>query len=149
MAASPSQALPPAVADRLGFLFAKAHQEMLALARLLPDPDQHGLTGKHFGCLSVIASEGPLSQQALGERLRVDRTTIVAVVDDLEAAGFVERRRNPEDRRAYALHATPKGKAWLERVAPRVLAAERELLTPLSAAERRQLVSLLQRILTR
>jgi DNA-binding MarR family transcriptional regulator len=36
----------------------------------------------------------------------VDRTTVVGVVDDLEDAGFVERRRNPEDRRGYALEAT-------------------------------------------
>jgi DNA-binding MarR family transcriptional regulator len=141
--------LPPAVAKRLGFLLGRAHQEMLARARLLPDADRHGLTGKHFGCLKVIAAEGPLSQQALGERICIDRTTIVSVVDDLEAAGFLERRRDPDDRRAYALHVTRKGKTWLERMTPQVLAAERELLAPLSADERRQLVALLQRILDR
>ena len=42
-------------------------------------PGQLGI--KHFGCLTVIADEGPLSQQHLSARIRVDRTTIVAVVD--------------------------------------------------------------------
>ena len=68
------------------------------------------LTIKHFGCLTVIADEGRLSQSGLCTRMRVDRTTMVAIVDDLEAAGFVERQRNPVDRRAYALDGDGRGR---------------------------------------
>ena len=138
--------LPPAVADRLGFLTGRLHQTLLRMGReagVLEDP----LTGKHLGLLSVIIDEGPLSQQALGQRVGVDRTTVVAVVDDLEAAGFVQRRRNPEDRRAYALEATSAGRSWQAKARNAVIEAEREILAPLSPAERRQLVELLQRVL--
>ena len=51
--------------------------------------------------------------------MRVDRTTMVAIVDELEAAGFVDRQRNPEDRRAYALEATDAGRAGSRRSAAR------------------------------
>jgi DNA-binding MarR family transcriptional regulator len=138
--------LPPAIAERMGFLTGRVHQQILRLVRQT-DAFDEPLTGKHFGCLSVIIEEGPLSQQELGQRICVDRTTVVAVVDDLEQAGFVHRKRNPDDRRAYALEATEKGRAWAVRARKAVLEAERELLAPLSAAERKQLVSLMQRLL--
>jgi DNA-binding MarR family transcriptional regulator len=140
--------LPPAIAERMGFLTGRIHQQMLRLVRQT-DAFDEPLTGKHFGSLSVIIDEGPLSQHELGQRICVDRTTVVAVVDDLERAGFVHRRRNPEDRRAYALEATDAGRAWAVEARKAVLEAERELLAPLSAAERKQLIGLMQRLLLR
>jgi DNA-binding MarR family transcriptional regulator len=95
----------------------------------------------------MIAEEGPLSQQGLGERMAVDRTTIVAIVDRLEDAGYVERRRNPDDRRAYALEITPAGRKWLEQARRAMYEAEQKFLEPLSQAERRQLTGMLQRLL--
>ena len=137
--------LPPALAERFGFLLGKSHLRLAAAAeRALDEP---GLTMKHFGSLTVIATEGPLSQQRLSERIGLDRTTIVAIVDDLERAGYVERRRDPNDRRAYALEATPAGERWRQRVGKAVLEAEAEFLAPLRAGERRTLVALLQKLL--
>ena len=138
--------LPPAVAERLGFLFAQLH---LGLLRMAADSGafEGPLTGKHFGCLTVLIDEGPLSQQELGGRMRVDRSTIVSIVDDLEAGGLVERGRNPNDRRAYALAATVAGRAWQRKTEKRIRELEDELLAPLSAGERRELVSLMQRVL--
>jgi DNA-binding MarR family transcriptional regulator len=49
------------------------------------------------------SERGSLSQQAIGERLRIDRTTMVALIDDLERGGYVKRERNPHDRRAYVI----------------------------------------------
>lgn len=72
----------------------------------------------------MILSEGPLSQQALGQRMGVDRSTIVTLVDDLEAAGLVERRRNPADRRAYALQATAAGRRWQARAEKAIIEIE-------------------------
>ena len=140
--------LPPAVADRMGFLTGRIHQQILRLVRAT-DVFDEPLTGKHFGCLSVIIDEGPLSQHELGQRMCVDRTTVVGIVDDLENAGFVHRKRNPEDRRAYALEATEIGRAWAVKARKAVLEAERELLAPLNDVERRRLVSLMQRLLLR
>jgi len=128
-----------------GFLLAKAHALFHERANAVIDSDR--LTIKHFGCLTVIADEGPVSQQVLSARMRVDRTTMVAIVDDLEGAGLVERERNPEDRRAYALEATQAGRAWIEDKRGALMAAQEELLSVLDAGERRALVDSLQRLL--
>ena len=137
--------LPPALAERVGFLLGKTHTRIAAAAaESLGEP---GFTMKHFGCLTVIATEGPLSQQRLSERIGLDRTTIVAIVDDLERAGYVERRRDPEDRRAYALEITRSGRTWRDQVGRALLEAEAEFLAPLTERERQTLVRLLQKLL--
>jgi DNA-binding MarR family transcriptional regulator len=138
--------LPPAVAERIGFLTGRLNQ---TVQRMVREQGMFGdeLSGRHFGCLTVIIDEGPLSQQELGDRMRIDRTTIVSVVDELEQANLVERRRNPSDRRAYALEATAAGRQWQGSARKAVLDAERELLAPLSAPERKKLISLMQRVL--
>jgi DNA-binding MarR family transcriptional regulator len=142
--------LPPAVRERIGFLLARTHMTLLGmLTDQIKLGAAAGATGRAFGCLSVIADEGPLSQQALGRRLDVDRTSIVMIVDVLEAEGLVERERNPSDRRAYALRITPAGRKWLQRATRAVLEVEREFLAPLSPPERKQLIDLLQRLLVR
>jgi DNA-binding MarR family transcriptional regulator len=139
------EALSPALAERLGFLLGQAKAILHQAAEpALPA----GFTGKHVGCLSVIATEGPLSQQRLGERAAMDRTTVVAIVDALEEAGYVVRRRDPSDRRAYALEITDPGREWLEDARAIIVGVEDDFLAPLTAAERRTLVELLQRLLT-
>jgi DNA-binding MarR family transcriptional regulator len=139
------EALSPALAERLGFLLGQTKAILHQAAEpALPA----GFTGKHVGCLSVIATEGPLSQQRLGERAAMDRTTVVAIVDALEEAGYVERRRDPDDRRAYALEVTDAGQEWLEDARATILGVEDDFLAPLTAGERRTLVELLQRLLT-
>ena len=61
---------------------------------------------------AVIAERGPLSQAALGELPRIERTTVVAVVDELERAGYVNRGRYAADRRVHSL-ITPTGRRVL------------------------------------
>ena len=142
---SETSTLPPALAEMAGFLIAKAHAVFHDRAdEVIASPT---LTIKHFGCLTVIADEGRLSQSHLCTRMRVDRTTMVAIVDDLEAAGFVDRQRNPEDRRAYALEATDAGREWLADKRGALMAAQEELLSVLDDDERRTLVGSLQRLL--
>jgi DNA-binding MarR family transcriptional regulator len=155
-ASSPAAAarLPSALAERVGHLLARSHFAMRqqaeeALDELGLGTAEVDCAPRHIACLKVIADEGPLSQQALGRATGLDRTTMVAVIDFLEERGSVERRRNPKDRRAYALEATDKGQKWLDRAWPVLVEAEREYLAPLSASERRQLTALLQRLLLR
>jgi DNA-binding MarR family transcriptional regulator len=129
----------------LGYLLGRAHLEHRAIAeRALASL---GLSGKGFGALILLAHEGPLSQQRLGQRQGIDRTTMVAVVDELESAGYVERRRDPRDRRAYSLHATTKGRRVLARAAEATKGAEDEFLAPLSEADRRRLKRMLRALL--
>ena len=132
----------PGMNRRLGFLLAQlgSHAHRLFAERLAP----LGLHPRHFGMLSHLAASEGRSQQALGDSLGVHRSAVVALVDDLEQRGLAERRRDPRDRRAYALYLTPAGRelfAELERIAEE---HEAGLLAGLTASKRSQLISLLQ-----
>jgi DNA-binding MarR family transcriptional regulator len=149
----PRQPVPGPVEDRVGYLLARnqlaiREEAERALAPLGLGGGAVDCSPKHVVCLSLIASEGPMSQQALGELISMDRTTVVAVVDWLELNGLVERRRNPTDRRAYALEITAEGRRWLREAEAALRGVERRFLAPLSGEERRQLVGLLRRLLT-
>ncbi|MGH2742911.1 MAG: MarR family winged helix-turn-helix transcriptional regulator [Thermoleophilaceae bacterium] len=91
---------------------------------------------------------GALSQQRLGRRQGVDRTTMVAVIDELERKGLVERRRNPRDRRAYSLHATAEGRRVLGRAGQAAKRAEHEFLAPIPPGDRRHLKDLLRMLVS-
>jgi MarR family transcriptional regulator, lower aerobic nicotinate degradation pathway regulator len=142
---------PPKSVDvltsRVGYLFAQLKMRWAEEARSALGEAGLGLSGMHFGALSVIDAAGPISQQELGEYVRKDRTTIVALVDDLESEGLVERRRNPVDRRAYALELTDEGREWLAAAGPALAAAEDRLLVDLDDEERAKLLDTLQRVL--
>jgi DNA-binding MarR family transcriptional regulator len=137
-----SAVLNVSITDQLGYLLGRAHLEHRAIAE--PGLEALGLRPKGFGALILLVQEGPLSQQRLGERQGIDRTTMVAVVDELERGGFVERRRDPSDRRAYSLHATAKGRRVLESAGEATKQAEDQFLAPLSAADQRRLKRMLR-----
>lgn len=132
-----ADAIPDVLAERLGPLLGRAHEahRRLTLAALAP----LGMSPKGFGALAVVASEGPLSQRRLSARQGIDRTTTVAVVDELERLGAVERRRDPADRRAHALQLTPVGRRLLASSRSAVAAAEEEFLAGVPEADRTQL----------
>ena len=129
--------MPDALAERLGPLLGRAHDEhrRLSLEALAP----LGLGVKSVGALTVLQAEGPLSQRRLAERQGIDRTTMVAVVDELERLGAVERRKDPADRRANALYITPRGRRLLTRARTAVAGAEEAFLAPLPPAEQQRL----------
>jgi DNA-binding MarR family transcriptional regulator len=83
---------------------------------------------------------------ALSGALGIHRSAVVALVDDLEHRGLAERRRDPDDRRAYALYLTSSGRELLAELDSAADEDEAELLTALDASERSQLISLLQRV---
>lgn len=140
--------LPPSVlVERIGHLLAKLHHRASGRSIAVLHEAGLGLSGMHYAAMIVLEASAPISQQALGEVLKKDRTSVVAIVDELEAAGLVERRRNPADRRAYALELTTEGHRWIERASPLIVAMEDEMLTGLDADERRVLIGLLQRVL--
>ena len=129
---------------RAGFLLVQlgthAHRRF---AERLAEVDLHP---RHFGMLSHLAASEGQSQQALSVALGIHRSAVVALVDDLERRGLAERRRHPEDRRAYTLYLTPSGRAVLADLERMAQQHEAELLRALDAAERSQLISLLQRV---
>lgn len=102
---------------------------------------------KQYVALAILASDRHLSQHQLGQQMRIDRTTMVALVDTLETNDDVIRHRNPEDRRAYALQITPHGRATLARAKRAVSIAEQQISGGLSDSEQRQLRNLLNRMI--
>jgi DNA-binding MarR family transcriptional regulator len=101
------------------------------------------LTPPHAGILRAIASQPGGSQQALSERLGLLPSRVVAYVDELEDRGYVERRRNPADRRLYALHLTASGKKLMSKIADLARQHERRVTAGLDAEQRATLRELL------
>jgi DNA-binding MarR family transcriptional regulator len=71
------------------------------------------LRWRDYGVLGVLEAAGPLSQQEIGRRLAVDRSTMVHIIDVLEQRGLVARGRDRTDRRAYAIELTEAGRSFL------------------------------------
>jgi MarR family transcriptional regulator, lower aerobic nicotinate degradation pathway regulator len=139
--------LPPSMRDRVPFLLYRAAEASHALAnQMLAEAD---LTARQAGILTMVTESGPMTQKALGDALRIDRTTMVALIDDLEDKGYVTRQRHPRDRRAFLVHPTAAGRA-AKTAAIRILdEQQRRFLAPLTPAERQQLGALLKRLHTR
>lgn len=101
----------------------------------------------HYAVLAGLEEFGPVSQAELGRRLGVDRSDLVAALNELEQAALAQRSPDKQDRRRNALWITRAGQAELRVLDTRVQQAADELLTPLAPEERQQLVALLQRVL--
>jgi DNA-binding MarR family transcriptional regulator len=133
--------LPFSLRQRLSFLLGKLYMGALDLET--EDLGRLGLNVKQHAALTLLAAEGAMTQQELGQRLGIDRTTIVAVVDGLERADFVRRERSPADRRAYLLTLTPEGEQAQRHGTRLVDTARRRLLAALDESDQRVLVDLL------
>jgi DNA-binding MarR family transcriptional regulator len=99
-----------------------------------------------FRVLNLVDAAEGQSQQAIGEAIEVPPSRMVALVDELEQRGLVERRPKPDDRRVRALHLTPKGRKALARGREIAKEHERELTKGMAAADRKRLTRLLQKI---
>src|SRR6266516_4235753 len=114
MATTATATLPPALTHWPGYLMSFIAEH--ARARFERELASEGIRSKHAAVLVVIDAEGPMSQRALGRRLRIDKSPMVGLVDDLERLGLAERRRGRSDRRVQDIHVTDAGRAVLERV---------------------------------
>ena len=133
-----------ALADLLGFHLRLAHVALYRdFALAMADLD---LTQKQCATLQLIEANAGASQVDVANRLGTDRATMMAIVDRLEARGFVTRRRSTEDRRRQELHLTEAGAAILAQ-AKRVIAAhEAQFTARFTEAELASLVEALRRI---
>ena len=105
------------------------------------------LTPALFALLNVIAAREGAIQQELGSALGIDRSTMVALIDQLESAGLARRRPSATDRRAREIAITPKGRRLVQRARGLISQVEDEVLAGLTAAERDELLTLLRRAL--
>ncbi len=98
-----------------------------------------------LGVLTVVGELGPVSQRAISDTLGLDASDVVGVLDILEAAGLVERRRDPDDRRRHAVVLTDHGERAARRLRVLRSQVEARVLAGLDPEERRQLAELLDR----
>ena len=93
------------------------------------------LTVTQFGVLEAIFHIGPLCQSELAEKLLKSGGNLTLVVDNLEKAGYVQRERDPADRRFVVVKLTPKGHAFISALFPKVVANVTREMTALSSTE--------------
>jgi DNA-binding MarR family transcriptional regulator len=144
MATTATATLPPALTHWPGYLmfFIADH----ATAHFERELASEGIRSKHAAVLMVIDAEGPMSQRALGRRLRIDKSPMVGLVDDLEDLALAERRRSDSDRRVQAIHLTAKGRGVLQRVIRLADEGNERTFGTLDEDERSQLHDLLLRV---
>ena len=135
----------PHVAEFAGQLFFRlwraSHSRIAeALATIDLNPAQ-------FGVLNLLGARDGAIQQEIASSMGIDPSTMVSLIDELERAGLAERRLHPADRRARSVSLTAKGRRAVKRGREMAAQVEDEVLGGLSAAERRELLTLLRRAL--
>jgi DNA-binding MarR family transcriptional regulator len=123
--------------SQLGFVASRRFAE--AVAPLELEPSEAGL-------LRQLASRQGETQQSLAVAMATSPSRVVALLDQLEKKGLVERRPHPSDRRARAIHLTPAGRALLGRLATAGRRHEEAMCDGLSDGEREELRRLLARL---
>jgi DNA-binding MarR family transcriptional regulator len=117
-----------------------------AKERSLASYEEIGLHPYHHAILLVVGEGSSETQGAIADTLGYDRGQLVGLLDELEARGLVERRRDPEDRRRHIVRLTPEGKQALRKVRALARQIDDDFLAPLSDKERAQLHALLLRL---
>lgn len=134
----------PARDGGVAFLLAQlgAHAAAAFAERLRP----LDLAPQHAGVLRRLANAPGESQRALADALGMHAPRLVALIDDLEARGLVQRSRDPADRRNYALSLTTAGRETMRRIATVARQHERAITAAIDDDEREELATVLRRL---
>jgi DNA-binding MarR family transcriptional regulator len=129
------------LAGLLGYRLRLAQQAVFRdFARAIPEASPG-----RAGILLLIEANPGVTQSRLAQAVGLDRSTLVGVLHVLEARALVERRRG-EDRRTNGLWLTRAGQALVASLKRRIRTHERRVAARLSAAERAQLLALLEKL---
>ncbi|NCT96480.1 MAG: winged helix-turn-helix transcriptional regulator [Comamonadaceae bacterium] len=128
--------------QRPGFLLRRTHQ--ISAAVFENACASVGLTPAQYGVLTVVAAEPGLDQTRLSRALAFDKVTVMRVLKGLEERGLVRRERSSVSRRQMTVSLTADGEALLAAAREPAERAYQRLLSPLTPAQRRQLIELLQ-----
>lgn len=132
---------PPDLTRYIGYLVRRVH------ARFAADSGDDDGSPRDCAVLTLLAEQDVRSQQTLAERLGINRTIMVNLVERLERDGYVARTRNPDNRRSYLLSLTDAGRAELARLRRAVAARDERLTAALAPAQRERLNELLRALL--
>lgn len=121
--------------------------QQVAVAIFMQEAADSGITPVQFAVLQTLGAQPGLDQRTLAGEVSLDTSTIAGVVDRLEARGLLTRSHSPGDRRVRLLHLTPDGEDLLEALTPSMLRTQARILEPLSAAERKEFMRMMQRVI--
>lgn len=118
---------------------------MLQLVRRARRLAAGDLRGPHVTVLACLAEQEAVAQKRISDRVGMDASDLVSVLDDLESYGFAQRKRDERDRRRFTVSITDVGRRALRERMDAARAHEEELLAPLTEQERVVLTTLLRK----
>jgi DNA-binding MarR family transcriptional regulator len=104
------------------------------------------ITPKQYAVLELVAENAGASQVGLAQALLMDRATMMALVDRLEARDLIERRASPVDRRRQSLFITAAGEIFLKSARAAISTHEARLLEAFMPEETAMTIRLLRRL---
>ena len=137
--------LQPALERSINFRLRMA--QILAYKGFEATVPDHGGAARYLGLLSIICQNPGQSQIKLAEAVGLQRSSLVPILDRMEASGILERRAVDGDRRSNAVWPTEQGRAVVADLTTQALDLEARTLAGLSAAETDQLLGLLDRVI--
>ena len=132
------------LSDQVLFALGRASQHAQRLVR--QHMTEAGVRTLHYHVLASLADDGEAVQATLADRIGMDRSDLVTLLDELEELKMLARRVDAADRRRKIVAITPAGEKQLSDMDQLIYAAEADLLAPLTAAERKTLLGLLRRV---
>ena len=127
-----------------GHLIRRSQQ--IAVAIFMEECAGRDITPIQYAALSVLAARPGIDQSTLAGLAALDRSTLGDVVARLARRGLLRRTPDPQDRRSRVLTLTPAGSRLLSDIEAPVRRAQRRMLAPLGAGERKLLMSLLAKL---
>ncbi|WP_225730648.1 MULTISPECIES: MarR family winged helix-turn-helix transcriptional regulator [unclassified Nocardia] len=132
---------------RLGYLLKHAQLRYLELTTRELEPI--GISPHQWAALNCLDQQRGRSQKEVADLLGVDRTTMVALIDQLQARGWVKREPQPDDRRKNTVGLTEEGRDMLDRGADVIDGCERKFLAALENPDAEQLRRALLTVITK
>lgn len=130
--------------DSIGFMLSKVGNAVSE--RFASIVGEYGLVPRQFFVLNLISEHQGESQQLIAESVGVAKSQMVAVVDELEKKGMLERRANPDDRRQHALYVTERGMELCDKARGAARQHERWIRSQMSAGDAKIVLAALQKI---
>jgi DNA-binding MarR family transcriptional regulator len=116
------------------------------IAAELPVLEEHELSMWGYSVLLALDRSAIRTQAALAKAIGADKTRIIAILDELQQSGLIERVADPEDRRARLLAITKEGRRVKEATQAAIQRGEERWLGTLSAADRAVFLRVLQQL---
>jgi DNA-binding MarR family transcriptional regulator len=137
---------PARLEGRATWLVSRAYKRSSGLLSAGFEAYGSGLRGYHYRLLAALEEWGPASQAELGRKTGIDRSDVTAALTELESRNLVERSVDPEHKRRNIVTITAEGVGQLLKLDKVIDGIQDEFLAPLTAAQRRQFITLVSRL---